>query len=87
MARACCAGDTSTWLELTEAVNMRAGLISRISAGWRGRFEILAASPVAGWAKALMRRAHHHRRKSRWWARFRLRSLSYGGQVALPTIR
>jgi hypothetical protein len=22
----------------------------------------------------------------KWWARFRLRSLSYGGQVALPTL-
>ena len=29
----------------------------------------------------------YRRCASRWWARFRLRSLSYGGQVALPTLR
>ena len=31
-----------------------------------------------------MRHAHHYALRKEWWARFRLRSLSYGGQVALP---
>jgi hypothetical protein len=42
---------------------------------------------AVGWAKALLRRAHHLAHHSEWWARFRLRSVSYVGQVALPTLR
>ena len=39
--------------------------------------------------KGAPRRAHHSSEVivASWWARFRLRSLSYGGQVALPTQR
>ena len=37
------------------------------------------------WAKAHLRRAHHSSRDDvRWWARFRLRSSSYGGQSLCP---
>ena len=36
-----------------------------------------------GWAKALLRRAHLQAPCSRRWARFRLRSLSYGGPGSL----
>src|SRR5580693_8759913 len=42
-----------------------------------------------GWAPAPLRRAHRNARitpRRRWWTRFRLRSLSYDGQVALPTL-
>ena len=45
------------------------------------------SNSFVGWAKARLRRAHHLTPCSRWWARFRLRSSSYGGQVALPTLR
>src|SRR3569623_937613 len=31
---------------------------------------------LVGWAKALLRRAHHHSRRKQWWPRF-----------ALPTLR
>jgi hypothetical protein len=40
---------------------------------------------AAGWAKAHPRRAHHLAHRSGRRARFRLRALSYGGQVALST--
>jgi hypothetical protein len=45
------------------------------------------AIQCAGWAKALLRRAHRRRHGRARWARFRLRPLGFGGQVALPTLR
>jgi hypothetical protein len=34
-----------------------------------------------------LRRAHHDLARCLGWARLRLRSSSYGGQIALPTLR
>ena len=43
------------------------------------------AIQCAGWAMALLRRAHRRRHGRARWARFRLRPLGFGGQVAKPT--
>src|SRR6266498_1000632 len=54
-----------------------------------GTLSAITQSPIVGCAKARLRAVPtiFQNHCAEWWARFRLRSLSYGGQVALPTLR
>jgi len=82
-------GRQSFWASVgIDPINRRPSPGGRL--GWaipHGTIAGYTFALIQGWAKARLRRAHHSRSSTRWWARFRLRSLSYGGQVALPTLR